>query len=62
MKNTLSIGKLRSRMNRAKEQISELKDSIKELSQKAFGRDKSLEEKRKVSIRILGGVSDGEKE
>ena len=44
----LSMGKLVSRMNTAREQISELKDSANELSQKAFGRDTSLENKRKV--------------
>lgn len=63
MKNVLSVDKLGSRMNAAKEQINELKDPVDELSQEVFRRDKSLEEKReKLRIRIPGGVSEEERE
>lgn len=48
MKNVLSMDKLGSRTNAAKEQISGLKESDNGLSQKTFQKDKSLEENRKV--------------
>lgn len=63
MKNVLSMDKLGNRMNAAKEQISSLKESVNGLSQKVFKRDKSLEENReKLRIRILVGVSEAERE
>lgn len=63
MKNVLSVGKLGSRMNAAKEQINELEDTVDELSQEVFRRDKSSEEKReKLIIGIPGGVSEEERE
>ena len=37
MENTLSMGKLDSRMNTAEEQISELKDSANEVTMKHLG-------------------------
>lgn len=62
MENILSVGKLDSRMNTAEEQISELKDSANEVTIKHLGAIHLCKKREKLRIRILVGISEGEKE
>lgn len=62
MENILSVGKLDSRMNTAEEQISELKDSANEVTIKHLGGIHLCKKREKLRIRILVGISEGEKE
>lgn len=56
------MDKLGSRVNAAKEQISELSAAVSGLSQKALGGVNVWKEKEELRIRMPGGVSEGERE
>lgn len=58
----MSVDKLGSRVNTAKEQISELSAAVSGLSQKALGGVNVWKEKEELRIRMPGGVSEGERE